>query len=142
MTTVVGQPLSQVGRGDEPHNLRGQLRGGRFVSQVSGEQFALPETVEQLRRIPKKEPNNELISISAVDPLNLLGIILPGKKISNLTNNRILFRDGIPLAVQEGKEVKFLKDLPAEEQWEAQKILVAARGRKRKIAARLNTAAI
>jgi ATP-dependent Lhr-like helicase len=104
--------------------LRGQLRGGRFVSQVSGEQYALPETVDILRRIRKQAPKTELVSISAVDPLNLLGIILPGKKIANLTNNRILFRDGIPLAVWEGREVRYLKELPTEEQWEVQKILL------------------
>jgi ATP-dependent helicase Lhr and Lhr-like helicase len=104
--------------------LRVELRGGRFVSQVSGEQFALAETIDQLRRVRKQPMTHELISLSAVDPLNLLGVILPGKKISNLTGNRIIFRDGIPLAVLEGKEVQYLKDLPTEEAWEVQKALV------------------
>ncbi|MFQ5580636.1 MAG: DEAD/DEAH box helicase [Nitrospiria bacterium] len=104
--------------------LRGVVRGGRFVSNASGEQFALPETVESLRKIRKEKRTGEYISISAADPLNLLGILLPGKKIPNITRNRILFRDGIPIAVLEGKKTVFLKALPAVEQWAAQKALV------------------
>ncbi len=104
--------------------LRGELRGGRFVAQVSGEQFALPETVDYLRDIRQKTKTQELISISAVDPLNLLGIILPGKRVANLTSNRIVFQDGVALAVLEGKEVKFLKELPPAEQWPVEKALI------------------
>jgi ATP-dependent Lhr-like helicase len=104
--------------------LRGQVRGGRFVSQVSGEQFALPETVEQLRRLSRKQVDGELIPITAVDPLNLLGIILPGRRVANLAGNRILFRDGLPVAILEKGEVEFLTKLDPKEEWEAQKILV------------------
>jgi ATP-dependent Lhr-like helicase len=104
--------------------LRGVLRGGRFVSNASGEQFAFPETVETLRKIRKEKMTEAYVSISAVDPLNLLGTLLPGKKIPNITHNRILFRDGVPIAVLEGKKTAFLKKLPDEEQWEAQKALV------------------
>ena len=104
--------------------LRSQVRGGRFVAQVSGEQFALPETVEQLRKTAKKEADNELISLSAVDPLNLLGIILPGKRIANVSSNRILFRNGIPLAVWENKQIHFLKEFDPKDQWEFQKVLL------------------
>ncbi len=101
--------------------LRGELRGGRFISNVSGEQFALPETIEQLRRM---KPNHDLISISAVDPLNLLGVILPGKKVSNITSNRIAFQDGLPIAVWENKEAHYLIDLPQEQQWSVYKALI------------------
>lgn len=103
--------------------LRGELRGGRFISQVSGEQYALPETVERLRKA-RQEKNDDLISISAVDPLNLLGIILPGRRVANLTTNRIVFRDGIALAVWEGKEARFLTELSEKDQWDAKKALV------------------
>ncbi len=104
--------------------LRGVLRGGRFVSNASGEQFAFPETVETLRKIRKEKMTGAYISISAADPLNLLGTLLPGKKIPNIPHNRILFRDGVPVAVLEGKKTAFLKDLSSEKQWEAQKALV------------------
>jgi ATP-dependent Lhr-like helicase len=104
--------------------LRGELRGGRFVSQVSGEQFALPSTIDQLRAIKKKQKNEELISISAADPLNLVGIILPGKRVSTIASNRIVFREGIPLAVLEAKEIKYLQIFPTDEQWNIQKALV------------------
>ncbi|HTL47193.1 MAG TPA: DEAD/DEAH box helicase [Verrucomicrobiae bacterium] len=104
--------------------LRGEVRGGRFVSQVSGEQFALPETVEELRKTRSRPLNGKLISISAADPLNLLGTILPGRKISRLTHNRIVFRDGIPLAVLESGAVQYLKEFPAAEEWQVHKALL------------------
>jgi ATP-dependent Lhr-like helicase len=104
--------------------LRGELRGGRFIEQVSGEQFALPETIEYLRQIRKSSKTGELISITAADPLNLLGVILPGKRVSNITSNRILYQDGIPIAVLEGKETHYLKPMDPQEQWQAQKALV------------------
>ena len=79
---------------------RGEVRGGRFVSGVSGEQFALPEAVGQLRSIRRQERKGELISISAADPLNLTGILTPGERIPALTTNRILYRDGLPVGIQ------------------------------------------
>ena len=103
--------------------LRGDVRGGRFVASVSGEQFAFPETVERLRKIRKEKKTGELIAISAADPLNMLGVILPGKKVAHLASNRILFRDGVPIAVLEAKEVKYLKEIPDTELWEVQQAL-------------------
>ena len=58
---------------------RGEVRGGRFVSGFLGEQFALPQALDSLRIARKKEPRKEKVTLSAVDPLNLTGIILPGK---------------------------------------------------------------
>lgn len=104
--------------------LRGELRGGRFVSQVSGEQFALPETIERLRKVRAAAKNGKLISISAADPLNLAGILLPGKRVAKLASNRILFQDGTAVAVLEGKETKFLKKFAEAEEWEAKKTLL------------------
>lgn len=87
---------------------RGQIRGGRFVEGVWGEQFALPEAIVLLRRSKKEEKNNTLVAISAADPLNLSGIITPGRRIPGLPGNRILYADGVPIAIKESKEIRFL----------------------------------
>ncbi|HEY6206305.1 MAG TPA: DEAD/DEAH box helicase [Chthoniobacterales bacterium] len=84
---------------------RGEIRGGYFVGGVSGEQFALPEAIGLLRSIRKAPPRYELITLSAADPLNLQGILTPGPRIAALTANRILFRDGLPIAALEAKEI-------------------------------------
>jgi ATP-dependent helicase Lhr and Lhr-like helicase len=101
---------------------RGEIRGGRFVSGFSGEQFALPEAVGLLRAQAEGEP--ALVSISAADPLNLLGILLPGEKLPALPGNRLLFRGGQVVAVQLSGEVRYLESVPAETEWEWRNILV------------------
>ncbi len=75
---------------------RGDIRGGRFVASVTGEQFALPEAVAMLRDT-RRAPGDPgpFVSISGADPLNLVGTLLPGARIPALANNRILYRDGI-----------------------------------------------
>jgi ATP-dependent Lhr-like helicase len=78
---------------------RGELRGGRFVANFGGEQYALPEVVGQLRKLRKQPPSGELLTISASDPLNLVGIIAPGARIPAQPSTRILLRDGMPVAV-------------------------------------------
>src|SRR5436309_15157038 len=60
---------------------RGEVRGGRFVSGFIGEQFALPIAVESLRAMRNVEPSGETVTISAADPLNLIGIIVPGERV-------------------------------------------------------------
>src|SRR6185295_16265334 len=77
---------------------RGEIRGGRFVAGISGEQFALPEAVGMLRAIRRAGAQESLISVSAADPLNLCGIIIPGPRITAHTSNRILYQDGAPIA--------------------------------------------
>ncbi len=91
---------------------RSEIRGGYFVGGVSGEQFALPEAIGLLRSIRKAPPNRELIALSAADPLNLQGILTPGPRIASLTPNRIVFRDGFPLAALEAGEVRKLAASP------------------------------
>ena len=91
---------------------RGEVRGGYFVAGISGEQFALPEAIGLLRSIRKAPPNNELITLSAADPLNLQGILTPGPRIASLTANRILFRDGLPIAALEAGEIRKVSDAP------------------------------
>src|ERR1051326_5231640 len=90
---------------------RGEIRGGRFVGGISGEQFALPEAVGMLRAIRREGAQDSLISISAADPLNLAGIIMPGKRITAHTSNRILYHDGAPIAALESGETRFLVEL-------------------------------
>ncbi|MYM84958.1 DEAD/DEAH box helicase [Duganella sp. FT50W] len=79
---------------------RGEIRGGRFVAGLSGEQFALPEAVPLLRDMRRRPHDGGYVCISAVDPLNLCGTLLPGDKVPALGGNRILFRDGLPVATQ------------------------------------------
>lgn len=85
---------------------RGEIRGGRFVTGFSGEQFALKEALSSLRAIRKEPPERALHSISAVDPLNLVGLIVPGEPIARLANNRLLFRGGELLARLEAGRVE------------------------------------
>lgn len=103
---------------------RGEIRGGRFVDGVWGEQFALPEAVAQLRQVKKEEKKGELISVSAMDPLNLHGILSPGKKVAAFPGNRILYRDGVVVAIQEGGEVKYLNNVEGSEKWQMHESLV------------------
>jgi len=131
---------------------RGEIRGGRFVAGISGEQFALPEAVGMLRAIrragtgtmdfgfrspvqiqesslavglPSSDAAQEsLISISAADPLNLAGIITPGGRITAYTSNRILYRNGEPVAVLEGGEPRFLIELNRAMEWKAKAALM------------------
>jgi len=100
---------------------RGEIRGGRFVSGMSGEQFALPEAVGQLRAIRRLEPAGQLVALSAADPLNLTGIITPGERVTGITRNRILFRDGVPVVALEAGEAKpiGLEEPPSPEMMQA-----------------------
>ncbi len=84
---------------------RGEIRGGRFVSGFIGEQFALPETIETLRESRSREPNGRFITVSACDPLNLVGILTPGERVSAVLGNRIVFRDGVALCSLESGNV-------------------------------------
>ncbi|MFP6560217.1 DEAD/DEAH box helicase [Paraburkholderia sp. B3] len=78
---------------------RGHVRGGRFVTGLSGEQFALPEAVALLREVRRRGPGDgTLVCLAATDPLNLAGTLLPGEKVPALAGNRIVFRDGVPAA--------------------------------------------
>lgn len=73
---------------------RGEIRGGRFVNGVSGEQFALKEALKVLRKASNKEKSDQIITLSSVDPLNLVGILLPGDKIPNTPLTKISFQYG------------------------------------------------
>ena len=90
---------------------RGDIRGGRFVSGMSGEQFALSEAVERLREVRRAGPDDRLITVSAADPLNLSGIITPGDRVRVVTGNRIVYRNGVPVAAMEGDLLRTLTDV-------------------------------
>ena len=76
---------------------RGTVRGGRFVTGFSGEQYALPGAVEALRRTRRLPRDGERMRISAVDPLNLVGILTPGPRIPALRTREVVYRDGVPV---------------------------------------------
>ncbi|SDF59387.1 ATP-dependent helicase Lhr and Lhr-like helicase [Duganella sp. OV458] len=79
---------------------RGEIRGGRFVAGLSGEQFALPEAIPLLREMRRRQHDGSYVCISAIDPLNLCGTLLTGDKVPALASNRVLFQDGLPVATQ------------------------------------------
>ena len=85
---------------------RGEIRGGRFVSGMSGEQFALAGAIERLREIRRTPPDGRCLVISAADPLNLAGIVTAGDRVRAVTASRIAYRDGVPLAAMEGDYVR------------------------------------
>jgi len=105
---IFGVTWYELGRIYRRWEARGEIRGGYFVGGISGEQFALPEAIGLLRSIRKASPKNELITLSAADPLNLQGILTPGPRIAAVTSNRILFRDGLPIAALEAGETRKL----------------------------------
>jgi ATP-dependent helicase Lhr and Lhr-like helicase len=103
---------------------RGEIRGGRFVAGFAGEQFALPEAIGALREARRKPASGEFVSLSGADPLNLVGILTPGPRLAALTGNRILYRDGLPVALFAGGAVQFLQPLDAASEWQARKALL------------------
>ena len=122
---------------------RGDIRGGRFVAGFSGEQYALPEAIGLLRDVRRHSGaaqgspessresssaggsvGDERLSLSAADPLNLVGILTPGPRVPALTGNRLLYRHGVPVAVLAGGDVTFLASLDAKGQWETRNALL------------------
>jgi ATP-dependent Lhr-like helicase len=102
---------------------RGEVRGGRFVQGMSGEQFALPEAIGALREARKRE-DDESVMLSAADPLNLIGIITPGQRLPALPGNRLLLRNGVPIAVRVGKQIEFIHDIDAADEWSVRRRLM------------------
>ncbi|MDD2660935.1 MAG: DEAD/DEAH box helicase [Methylococcales bacterium] len=103
---------------------RGELRGGRFVQGFAGEQYALPEAVDSLREIRKQTRMGDLVAISAADPLNLTGLITPGQRVPGLAGQRILYRDGIPIANSVQGKISFLVDVEPEDEWQIRHALL------------------
>jgi ATP-dependent Lhr-like helicase len=103
---------------------RGEIRGGRFVAGFSGEQYAAPEAIALLREARRQAAQGQLVAVSGADPLNLVGILTPGARLPSLSGNRVLYRDGVPIALLSGGEVGFLTELAPPEQWQAQNALL------------------
>ncbi|HJX93464.1 MAG TPA: DEAD/DEAH box helicase [Pyrinomonadaceae bacterium] len=103
---------------------RGEIRGGRFVAGISGEQFALPDAVGMLRAIRRQGAQDSMISVSAADPLNLVGVITPGNRVSSHTSNRVLYQDGVPVAALESGETRFIVELSRAMEWKAKAALM------------------
>ncbi|MET0151254.1 MAG: DEAD/DEAH box helicase [Candidatus Binatia bacterium] len=80
---------------------RGEVRGGRFVDGLVGEQFALPEAVEALRATRRRHASGEIVLVAAADPLNLVGLVLPGARVSPYSGQVIAYRDGVAAEVGE-----------------------------------------
>ena len=88
--------------------LQGEIRGGRFVSGFTGEQFALPEAVESLRAVRKRNESGAAshdITLSAGDPLNLAGVILPGPRVPSVPSNFVVFRDGVVVRAVQARTI-------------------------------------
>jgi ATP-dependent Lhr-like helicase len=102
---------------------RGEVRGGRFVDRFSGEQFALPEAVGLLRAQRKREPTGELVVVSACDPLNLVGVLVPGTRLPAVLGHRLAWRDGKAVAALEAGRVSFFSELSEADRWDIEKAL-------------------
>ncbi|MCU7936260.1 MAG: DEAD/DEAH box helicase [Candidatus Thiodiazotropha sp. (ex Dulcina madagascariensis)] len=102
---------------------RGEIRGGRFVQGFAGEHFALPEAVSLMREQRNKQDTEQMIAISSADPLNLTGIITPGKRITAQPGHRILYKDGKPIATNQGSDVAIDDTVPESEHWQIKNLL-------------------
>ena len=111
---------------------RGLIRGGYFVSGVGGEQFALAEAIASMRAVRRAPAKGELRVLSAVDPAASAGIkVHPARqrqRIAAVRGNRILYRDGVPLAVREAGAVRFLDGAAAalseQQRWQLERVLL------------------
>ncbi len=81
------------------------------MAGFSGEQFALPEAVGTLRATRREAKTGRLLALSAADPLNLAGIVTPGPRIAALAHNRVLYRDGVPVAAQEAGKIQLFAEV-------------------------------
>jgi ATP-dependent Lhr-like helicase len=93
---------------------RGEIRGGRFVAGVAGEQFATGDTVQQLRALRESPAQGELVVLSAADPLNLVGILTTDPRVPSTASNRVAYRDGSPVAALRAGEVVWFGNVSPE----------------------------
>ena len=88
---------------------RGEIRGGRFITGVAGEQFALADTVQKMRQLRNEGPQQELLLITAADPLNLVGVLSKHDRVPRIASNRVAYLDGMPIAVLRGGNTEILE---------------------------------
>jgi len=101
---VVREPLAPPWRELVRHyrrlEARAEVRGGRFLAGVGGEQFAVPDAVDVARTIRRSRPSGQRIEVAAVDPLNLTGIVTPGPRASAVLGQKVIYLDGVPQSAQ------------------------------------------
>jgi ATP-dependent Lhr-like helicase len=103
---------------------RGDIRGGRFVAGLSGEQFALPEAIAALRQVRRQTPDGVLVGVSAMDPLNLVGTVVAGPKVPRQPGARFVLRDGVALATLVAGRIELFAPLSAEDEQAVRKVLL------------------
>jgi ATP-dependent Lhr-like helicase len=108
---IIATPWRDLVRVYRRLEARGEIRGGRFVSGMSGEQFALPEAVERMREVRRGAHDGRYVTISAADPLNLTGVVTTGERVRAIAGHRIVYRNGVPLAVLEGEYLRPLAEI-------------------------------
>ena len=107
---------------------RGEIRGGRFIAGLSGEQFALPEAIGTLRSVRQRAHDGTLVSVCGADPLNLVGHAVAGNKVSALSGARVLYRDGMPIATLAAGTFNALEPMDAAAEWAARSKLLRGGG--------------
>jgi ATP-dependent helicase Lhr and Lhr-like helicase len=107
---------------------RGEIRGGRFVEPLGGEQFALIEAVEQLRRLRRSKDADEWVAVSAADPVNLTGMLDNAPRAAATPRVRLVFRNGTAVASSSGAGIDWLVELTPAEQQRAAAALTPATG--------------
>ncbi|HEY8972953.1 MAG TPA: DEAD/DEAH box helicase [Burkholderiaceae bacterium] len=90
---------------------RGEIRGGRFIAGVTGEQFALPDAIATMRAVRRQPPDETLVCLSASDPANLLGTVLTGPKVPRVSGSRVLYRDGLAIGTSVAGQIELLVPL-------------------------------
>jgi ATP-dependent Lhr-like helicase len=103
--------------------MRGEIRGGRFIAGVAGEQFGLSQSVDRLRQVRDLPAQQDWQVVSAADPLNLIGIVTSQARVPATRGNRIAFLDGRPIASREGGQIRWLADADDAIRNEATKLL-------------------
>jgi len=87
---------------------RGEIRGGRFVAPLGGEQFALPDAVETLRRVRRRDGEDEWLVVSAADPANLAALAASPARVPAVPGRQVVFRAGVPVAVRSAAGLEWL----------------------------------
>ncbi|HEY0878737.1 MAG TPA: DEAD/DEAH box helicase [Zeimonas sp.] len=120
---------------------RGEIRGGRFIAGVPGEQFALPEAIALLRASRRAAPQApQWVCVAAADPANLLGSLLPGTRVPRIAGARVLYRDGVPVATSTGDRLEWLQAPTMEERAIATQHLLGRARRAQRSAVDANAA--
>jgi ATP-dependent Lhr-like helicase len=117
-------PWRQLVRAFHRLEARGDIRGGRFIAGISGEQFALPEAIAALRATRQRALDGSFVCVSGADPLNVVGSLLAGDKVPHVAGARVLYRDGVPVARRVAGEVLLSGGFPTAEEQAIRALLI------------------